>query len=79
MAWKIPASRAVVVHEAAQRLGYGAEIAAVIQQECFWSLDQPVARVAALNTPIPTSPPLEDAVLPQTPHVVETLRKVATT
>jgi len=72
-------SRAVVLHEDARRLGYGAEIAAEVQEECFWSLDHPVVRVAAKNTPIPTSPPLEDAVLPQTPHVVETLRKVATT
>ena len=72
-------SRAVVLHEDARRLGYGAEIAAEIQEECFWSLDHPVVRIAAKDTPIPTSPPLEDAVLPQTPEVVETLRKVATT
>ena len=72
-------SRAVVLHEDARRLGYGAEIAAEIQEECFWSLDHPVVRIAAKNTPIPTSPPLEDAVVPQTPEVIETLRKVATT
>ncbi len=69
-------SRAVVVHEAARRLGYGAEIAAVIQEECFWWLDQPVRRVAALNTPTPTSPPLEDAVVPQAAQIAETVRKV---
>ena len=71
-------SRAVVVHEAARRLGYGAEIAAVIQEECFWWLDQPVRRVAALNTPTPTSPPLEDAVVPQPAQIADTVRKVAT-
>ncbi len=71
-------SRAVVVHEAARRLGYGAEIAAVIQEECFWWLDQPVRRVAALNTPTPTSPPLEDAVVPQAAQIAETVRKVVT-
>ncbi len=71
-------SRAVVVHEAARRLGYGAEIAAVIGEECFWWLDQPVLRVAALNTPTPTSPPLEDAVVPQAAQIAETVRKVAT-
>jgi 2-oxoisovalerate dehydrogenase E1 component beta subunit len=71
-------SRAVVVHEAARRLGYGAEIAAVIQEECFWWLDQPVLRVAAKNTPTPTSPPLEDAVVPQAAEIAETVRKVAT-
>jgi acetoin:2,6-dichlorophenolindophenol oxidoreductase subunit beta len=71
-------SRAVVVHEAARRLGYGAEIAAVIGEECFWWLDQPVRRVAALNTPTPTSPPLEDAVVPSAAQIAETVRKVAT-
>ncbi len=70
-------SRAVVLHEAAMRLGYGAEIASVIGQECFWSLDHPVVRIAAKNTPTPTSPALEDAVVPQTAEVIETLRRVA--
>jgi 2-oxoisovalerate dehydrogenase E1 component beta subunit len=70
-------SRAVVLHEAALRLGYGAEIAAVVGRECFWSLDQPVERIAAKNTPTPTSPPLEDAVIPQPAEIAETLRKVA--
>jgi 2-oxoisovalerate dehydrogenase E1 component beta subunit len=72
-------SRAVVLHEDSRRLGYGAEITAEIQEQCFWSLDHPVVRIAAKDTPIPTSPPLEDAVLPQTADVIETLRKVATT
>jgi pyruvate/2-oxoglutarate/acetoin dehydrogenase E1 component len=71
-------SRAVVLHEAAKRLGYGAEIAATVQEEAFWHLDQPVVRVGAKNTPTPTSPPLEDAVVPQPDEIVETLRKVAT-
>jgi pyruvate/2-oxoglutarate/acetoin dehydrogenase E1 component len=71
-------SRAVVLHEAARRLGYGAEVAATVAEECFWSLDQPVVRIAAKNTPTPTSPPLEDAVVPQTAEVIETLRRVAT-
>jgi pyruvate/2-oxoglutarate/acetoin dehydrogenase E1 component len=71
-------SRAVVLHEAAQRLGYGAEIAAAVQEECFWWLDQPVTRIAARNTPTPTSPPLEDAVIPQPAQIAETLRRVAT-
>jgi acetoin:2,6-dichlorophenolindophenol oxidoreductase subunit beta len=70
-------SRAVVLHEAALRMGYGAEIAAEIQEACFWHLDQPVTRIAALNTPTPTSPPLEDAVIPQPARIAETLRKVA--
>ena len=69
--------RSVVLHEAARRMGYGAEIAAEVQERCFWYLDQPVVRIAAKNTPTPTSPPLEDAVVPQPADIAETLRKVA--
>lgn len=70
-------SRAVVLHEAAEFMGMGAEIAAKIQKEAFWYLDQPIERIAAKNTPTPTSPPLEDAVIPQPSQIVETIRKVA--
>ena len=70
-------SRAVVLHEAALRMGYGAEIAAVVQEECFWWLDQPVRRIAAKNTPTPTSPPLEDAVVPSMELIRDTIRKAA--
>jgi 2-oxoisovalerate dehydrogenase E1 component beta subunit len=70
-------SRVVVLHEAALRLGMGAEIAAQIQEKAFWYLDAPVARIAALNTPTPTSPPLEDAVIPQPAQIAETLKSVA--
>ena len=44
-------SRAVVLHEAAKRLGYGAEIAATIQEEAFWHLDQPVVRIGGEEHP----------------------------
>jgi pyruvate/2-oxoglutarate/acetoin dehydrogenase E1 component len=72
-------SRAVVLHEDSLFFGFGAEIASVISEQCFWHLDRPVIRIGAKNVPIPSSAPLEDAVLPQTPQVVEALRKVATT
>ena len=72
-------SRAVVLHEDSRRLGYGAEIAATVQEACFWRLDGPVIRIAAKDTPIPTSPPLEDAAVPQLPEIIGTLRTVATT
>lgn len=70
-------SRAVVLHEAAVHLGMGAEISSQIQEKAFWYLDQPVARIGALNTPTPTSPTLEDAVVPQPAQIAETLREVA--
>lgn len=70
-------SRAVVLHEAIQYMGMGAEIAAQIQEKAFWYLDQPVSRVAALNTSIPTSPTLEDAVIPQPERIASTVKEVA--
>lgn len=72
-------TRAVVLHEDGRRFGYGAEIAAVIQEECFWYLDRPVARIGAKDVPIPFSPPLEDAVVPGTDQVIAVARELATT
>ncbi len=57
-------SRALVVHEAHITSGFGGEVAAIIAQEAFDALDAPVTRVASLDLPVPFSPPLEDAVLP---------------
>jgi pyruvate dehydrogenase E1 component beta subunit len=56
--------RAVVVHEACRSGGFGAEMAARIQDELFDELDAPVKRVGAKDVPIPFAPPLEDFVLP---------------
>jgi 2-oxoisovalerate dehydrogenase E1 component beta subunit len=45
--------RCVVVHEAPRTCGFGAEIAALVQQHCFWSLEAPVVRVTGWDTPLP--------------------------
>jgi acetoin:2,6-dichlorophenolindophenol oxidoreductase subunit beta len=54
----------VVAHEAVEHGGFGAEIVAEVQAAAFDHLDAPIARVGAPFTPIPISPPLEDAYLP---------------
>jgi pyruvate dehydrogenase E1 component beta subunit len=56
--------RAVVAHEAVTIGGFGAEIAAQIQELAFDCLEAPIQRVGAPFTPVPVSPPLEDAYRP---------------
>ena len=68
--------RAVVVHEACVTGGFGAELAARIQDELFDELDAPVKRVGARDVPIPFSPPMEDFVLPNAGQVVEAVKAV---
>jgi 2-oxoisovalerate dehydrogenase E1 component beta subunit len=58
-------SRALVLYESYRFLGIGAEVAAVIAERAFEHLDAPVLRLAPPNVPVPFSPPLEDAFLPQ--------------
>jgi pyruvate/2-oxoglutarate/acetoin dehydrogenase E1 component len=57
-------NRLVVAHEAVEHGGFGAEIAAAVQAAAFDYLDAPIERVGAPFTPVPLSPPLEDAYLP---------------
>ncbi|MDG4905096.1 alpha-ketoacid dehydrogenase subunit beta [Mesorhizobium sp. WSM4898] len=45
--------RCVVVHEATLTSGFGAELAALVQENCFYHLEAPVARVAGWDTPYP--------------------------
>ena len=58
-------SRALVLYESFHFLGIGAEVASVIAEKAFEHLDAPVLRLAPPNHPVPFSPPLEDAFLPQ--------------
>ena len=66
--------RLVVVHEAVERGGYGAEIAARVQAEAWDDLKGPVRRVGAMNTPVPYSKPLETEMLPQRDDVVTAVK-----
>jgi 2-oxoisovalerate dehydrogenase E1 component len=68
--------KVLVVHEDTLTAGFGAEIAALISANCFESLDGPVQRVAALDTPVPYSPPLENAMLPNEQKIFEALTKL---
>ncbi len=70
-------SRLLIVHEDTLTGGIGGEMAAIIADEAFEYLDAPIKRVAAIDTPVPFSPPLENFFLPNTEKIVETLRDLA--
>ena len=69
-------SKVVIVDEANQTCAAGAQVAAVIADQAFEDLDGPVRRVATPDVPIPFSPPLEQAVLPQVDRVKEACREL---
>ncbi|MEU5154499.1 alpha-ketoacid dehydrogenase subunit beta [Glycomyces sp. NPDC021274] len=62
--------RAVVVHEAPGNIGLGAEVAARVSEECFYSLESPVLRVTGYDVPYPASR-LEDDYLPNLDRVLD--------
>ena len=62
--------RVLIVHEDTKRGGFGGEVAALIAEHAIWNLDAPILRVAAPDTPVPYSPPLEYAFLPKAGDVV---------
>ena len=70
-------SKVLVLHEDTHSGGFGAEIAATIAEEGFENLDAPVKRITAPDCPVPFSPPLEKAFIPQVEDVVKGLRALA--
>jgi 2-oxoisovalerate dehydrogenase E1 component beta subunit len=70
-------SKAIMLHEDNKTGGIGAEIAALLAEDCFEHLDGPVLRVAAPDTPVPFSTPLEEYFLPKVSDVLAAARKLA--
>jgi pyruvate dehydrogenase E1 component beta subunit len=67
-------NRLLIVQEAPVFAGFGAEIAATVAEKGLYDLDCPIARLGGWETPIPFSPSLEDAVVPNAARIVETIR-----
>jgi len=61
--------KVMIVYEACRTGGFGAEIAAVIGEKAFDYLDAPIKRVAALDSPIPFNPKMEDYILPNEENI----------
>jgi 2-oxoisovalerate dehydrogenase E1 component beta subunit len=69
-------NRVIVLHEDTRTGGIAGEIAACINEDAFDYLDAPIARIAARDTPVPFSPPLERAFLPSVEDVVREARRL---
>jgi pyruvate/2-oxoglutarate/acetoin dehydrogenase E1 component len=68
--------KVLIAHEATRSCGVGAEVASLVSERAFEALDAPVRRLTAPDVPIPFSPPLEQAVLPQLDDMKEALREL---
>ena len=68
--------RAVIVEEAEPAVGVGAEVMAIINEECFFELDAAPQRVSAANVPMPYNHGLEKAAIPNANDVVAAVRKM---
>jgi 2-oxoisovalerate dehydrogenase E1 component beta subunit len=68
--------KVLIAHEATRSCGVGAELSALIAEEAFEDLDAPIRRLTAPDVPIPFSPPLEQAVLPQLDQMKEACREL---
>ncbi len=69
--------KALIVHEATRTGGVGGEVAALIAEEAFDSLDGPVTRLASEDTPVPHNPLLEAAFQPQVGEIADAIRGLA--
>jgi len=68
-------NRCVVAHEAVVRMGFGAEVAALVQEHAFDYLDAPVERVGARFAPLPFAPVMEEYVVPHSEDVLAAIRR----
>jgi acetoin:2,6-dichlorophenolindophenol oxidoreductase subunit beta len=68
-------NRAVVAHEAVTRMGFGAEVAAILQYQAFDYLDAPVERVGAKFAPLAFAPVMEQYVVPHADDVLAAIKR----
>jgi pyruvate/2-oxoglutarate/acetoin dehydrogenase E1 component len=63
------------VEENPRLCGWGAEIASIAAEECFYDLDGPIVRITTPHIPLPAADVLEDLALPSADRITETIRK----
>ena len=67
---------AVIIDEGCQSFGVTAELASVVYHGAFDYLDAPIARIGAMDVPVPFSKPLEDATIPNEQAVISAVRNM---
>jgi pyruvate/2-oxoglutarate/acetoin dehydrogenase E1 component len=68
-------SRVFTVEENPRLLGWGAEIASIVADEGFWSLDAPIGRITTPHIPLPSAATLEDLAIPSEDRIVDEVRR----
>jgi acetoin:2,6-dichlorophenolindophenol oxidoreductase subunit beta len=68
-------SRLFTVEENPRLLGWGAEIASIVADEGFYSLDAPIVRITTPHIPLPSAAALEDLAVPSVDRIVDTVRR----
>jgi pyruvate dehydrogenase E1 component beta subunit len=68
-------SRFFTVEENPRLCGWGAELASIVAEECFWDLDGPIVRITTPHIPLPSADVLEDATIPNVDRIVKTIRE----
>jgi len=71
----VKTGRLVTVEENPRLCGWGAEIASIVADECFWDLDGPIVRITTPHQPLPAADQLEDATIPSVERVVREIRE----
>jgi pyruvate dehydrogenase E1 component beta subunit len=66
--------RLFTVEENPRLCGWGAEVASIVAEECFWDLDGPIVRITTPHIPLPAADAIEDMAIPSVNRVVETVR-----
>lgn len=66
--------RLFTVEENPRLCGWGAEVASIVAEECFWDLDGPIVRITTPHIPLPAADAIEDMAIPSVNRIVETIR-----
>jgi acetoin:2,6-dichlorophenolindophenol oxidoreductase subunit beta len=68
-------ARLATVEENPRLCGWGAEIASIVADEGFWSLDAPIVRITTPHVPLPSAAALEDVAIPTVDRIVRTIHR----